>query len=85
MDVKIIEQTKQELEIEIDDDVLPNVLANNLIKKKVDAYFYDPHPLLPGFRLNISSSKAKTDLKKAVGDVEKDLKEFSKLLKKELK
>ncbi len=85
MDVKIIKNKKDSLEIEIDDNIILPVIADTLIKNGVDAYFYNPHPLLPGFRLHIDSDKPIGTLKNAIKIVKDNLNEFAQLLQVEMK
>jgi len=85
MDVTVVEENEGVLEFEVNDSVLPNVLASKMAKNNVDAFFYRPHPLLPGYRVHIESSNPRKDLSKAVGDVESDLKELTALFNKSLK
>ncbi|MEA1924474.1 MAG: hypothetical protein U9M95_01245 [Candidatus Altiarchaeota archaeon] len=85
MEVTLIQDDKENLEIEINDSLLPNVLATRLARNRIDSYFYNPHPLLPGYRVHIESKDGKEDLKKAINDLEKDIGELSKLFSKELK
>ncbi|OYT54793.1 MAG: hypothetical protein B6U72_01625 [Candidatus Altiarchaeales archaeon ex4484_2] len=85
MDVAIIEDDKEKLEIEINDSTLPNALATRLARNRIDAYFYNPHPLLPGYRIHIESKNGKEDLKKAINDLKGDIEEIYNLFSKELK
>jgi DNA-directed RNA polymerase subunit L len=85
MEVTYIQDDEEDLEIEINDSILPNVLATRLARNKIDSYFYNPHPLLPGYRIHLESKNGKKDIKKAISDVEKDIDEMSDLFSKGLK
>jgi len=45
---------------------------------KVDAYAYEPHPLLPGYRLHIEAKDPLKELNSAIKTVEADWKAFQK-------
>lgn len=64
---------------------LGEALKVMLVKRGLDAYTYEPHPLSAGCRLNISGKNSKKKLKKAIKDVEKEWKNFEKSLQKKLK
>lgn len=65
---------------------LPEVLKTILLKRGVNAYAHEPHPLIPGYNLNISGAKnPKKELKNALSEVEKNWNEFRLLLEKKLK
>jgi len=85
MEVTLIQDDNEDLEIEINDSILPNVLATRLARNKIDSYFYNPHPLLPGYRIHLESKNGNKDIKKAISDVEKDIDEMSDLFSKGLK
>ena len=70
---------------EISSRELPEVLKIRLAKRGVDAYTYEPHPLIPGYRLNVSGKNSKKELKKALEDTKKEWNKFGKLLQKKLK
>jgi len=80
MAVKFIEKKKDSIELEFDDKVFPNIIRANLVEHNVDSYCYDPHPLLPGYRLHVDAKDAMKELKNSVKRVEKDWNEFGKLL-----
>ncbi|MBM3309445.1 MAG: hypothetical protein FJY77_04245 [Candidatus Altiarchaeales archaeon] len=82
MEVKILENKDDVLEIEFDDKTVPNVLARQLNKEGVDAYVYEEHPLLAGYRLHIKASDPVKKLKKALSTVEDDWTELKKELTK---
>lgn len=81
MKIKFLKKTKDTLEIESDDNVLPNVLCSALTKNDVDAYYYIPHPLLPRHVLHIDAKEPMEKLRSAVSSVESDWTKFGKLLK----
>lgn len=78
MKVSIVEKKDGLLEIECDDKVLPNALLGVLMANKVDAYAYEPHPLLPGYRLHIEAKDPLKELNSAIKTVEADWKAFQK-------
>ncbi|HDH41254.1 MAG TPA: hypothetical protein ENG12_02460 [Candidatus Altiarchaeales archaeon] len=85
MEIKFIQKKKGVVELEFDDKTLPNALVGVLSEMGVDAYVYDPHPLIPGYRLHVEAPDAMKELKSAMNRVEKEWKEFHKLLKGEMK
>ena len=85
MKVTIIEKKDGLLEIEFEDKVLPNALLSVLMKNKVDAYTFEPHPLLPGYRLHIEADKPEKELEKAIKSVEDDWNKLGKELKSKVK
>lgn len=85
MEVKFIQKEKDVLKLEFDDKALPNALAEVLSDGGVDAYVYEPHPLIIGYRLHVEAPDATKELKSALDRVEQEWKEFNTLLKKELK
>jgi DNA-directed RNA polymerase subunit L len=80
MEIKFIQKKKGVVQLEFDDKVLPNALVEVLSQKGVDAYVYEPHPLMPYYGLHVEASDAMKELKSALDEVEKDWKEFGKLL-----
>jgi len=70
---------------EIPEKNLPEILHAALVEKGIDSYTYDPHPLIMGRRLCISSENLMDDLNNAVDNVKSKLDELQKLFKKELK
>lgn len=80
MTIKFIEKKKESVEMEFDDKVLPNLLRTNLIEHGVDSYCYDPHPLLPGYRLHVDAKDALKEIKGSVKRLEKDWKDFAKVV-----
>ncbi len=84
MEVKFIEKKKDVIELEFDEKTLPNALLGALTEEDVDAYVYEPHPLIKSYRLHIEAADAAKELKAAVDTVEDQWTEFGKLLKKEL-
>lgn len=85
MEIKFIERKDDILELEFDDKAVVNPLVEILLKNGVDAYCYEPHPMITGYRLHIETKDAEKELKKAVNTLEKEWMEFGKLLKKEIK
>lgn len=84
MDYKVVEKDKGVLEIELDDKTLLNALLSVLRESKADAYTYDPHPLIPGFRLHIESKDPEGDLRKALSSLDKVVADLEKQAKKVL-
>ncbi|MBN2250859.1 MAG: hypothetical protein JW724_02140 [Candidatus Altiarchaeota archaeon] len=84
MKVDIVTKKKGVLEVECEDKNLPIALLNVLVKDKVDAYTYEPHPLLPAYRLHIEADDSSNELKKALKTVEADWKSFGDELQKKL-
>lgn len=82
MTAKFIEKKKDSIEMEFDDKVLPNLMRTDLIEHGVDSYCYDPHPLLPGYRLHVDAKDAMKEIKDSVKRVEKDWKDFGKAVTK---
>jgi DNA-directed RNA polymerase subunit L len=78
MKVSIMEKKDNLLDIEFDDKVLPNALLGVLMANKVDAYAYEPHPLIPGYRLHIEAKDPMKELNTAIKTVEADWKAFQK-------
>jgi DNA-directed RNA polymerase subunit L len=70
---------------DISNKELPEVLRLELIKNGVDAYTYESHPLIPGYRLNVSGKNPKKEIKNALKNVEKEWNELRSLLEKKLK
>lgn len=85
MKVNILEKKKDSLEIEFDDKVLPNALLAVLKNNKVDAYAYEPHPLLGTYRLHIDAEDPVKELKAAIKEVESNWNEFARELKSVIK
>jgi len=85
MKVTIIEKKEGLLEVEFDDKVLPNALLGALARKKVDAYVYEPHPLLMRYRIHVEAHDAMKELQGAIKVVEAEWSEFGKELKSRLK
>lgn len=85
MKVSIIDKKDGLLDVEFDDKVLPNALLSVLMANKVDAYAYEPHPLLPGYRLHIEAKDPMKELNSALKTVEADWKAFEKEFKAKYK
>lgn len=85
MKVSIVEKKDGVLEVEFDDKLLPNTLLAALIKNKVDAYTYEPHPLLPAYRLHIDADNPMKELHASIKAVEADWEKFGKELSSKLK
>ncbi len=83
MEVKFIEKKKKSIELEFDYKTLPNALAGVLADNGVDAYFYEPHPLIKNYRLHLEADDAMKELKSAVDKLEGDWMEFRKVLVKD--
>lgn len=82
---KIIEKKKDSLEIEFYSKSIPHALASTLSESGVDAYTYEPHPLIPGFRLKIEAPNPEAALKKAVSKLSTDWKKLESEIEKQLK
>ncbi|MFC2163033.1 hypothetical protein ACFLRF_05070 [Candidatus Altiarchaeota archaeon] len=85
MDFKVIEKKKDSLELEFDEKEIPLLIVHELTKNGIDAYFYDPHPLLHGFRVHIDADDPMKEFKKAVDELSKDWSLFKKELEAKLK
>lgn len=85
MDIKFIERKDDLLELEFDSKSIANSLLEILLKNGVDAYFYEPHPMINGYRLHIEAKNAERGLKNAINTLGKEWDEFGKLLKKGIK
>jgi DNA-directed RNA polymerase subunit L len=85
MKASILEKKDGVLEIEFDDKLLPNTLLAALIKNKVDAYTYEPHPLIPAYRLHIDADHPMKELQAALKAVEGDWEKFEKELTSKIK
>jgi len=64
---------------------LPEILCAALKEKGIDTFTYDPHSLIMGRCLCISSENPIKDLNFAVDKVKSDLNEMQKLFEKKLK
>ena len=82
MTIKFVEKKKGSIEVEFDDKVLPNLMRTDLIEHDVDSYCYDPHPLLPGYRLHVDAKDTMKEIKDSLKRVEKDWKDFGKAVTK---
>jgi len=80
MEFKFVEKKKGSVEVEFDEKEIPVSLASILTGNGVDAYWYEPHPLMAGVRLHINSDDAMKDFKKAVNDLSGEWGEFKKLV-----
>lgn len=78
MEYEVIEKGKDFLEIEVTDKALPNALLPILHEMGVDAYAYDNHPLVPGYRLRVVAKDPVKELKKAADKLSKDWKALAK-------
>jgi DNA-directed RNA polymerase subunit L len=85
LDFKFIEKKKNILELEFDEKEIPVMLVHELTNKGVDAYYYEPHPLLTGFRVHIEAKDALSELKSAVKALDKDWSELKKAVEARLK
>ena len=79
MEFKFIEKKKDVVEVEFDEKEIPICLASTLVRNGVDAYWYEPHPLLVGIRLHIQDDDAMGVFKTAVKDLSKEWDGFKKL------
>lgn len=84
MEMKILTNKKGVLELEFDEKTLPEVLCAELQKKGVDAYAYEEHPLLTGYKLHIEDKEPMKKLKLATSQVDKDWKSLRKSLEKKI-
>ncbi|HHQ44924.1 MAG TPA: hypothetical protein ENN13_02165 [Candidatus Altiarchaeales archaeon] len=84
MDVRFIKKEKDVVEIEFSEKEVPQALISILNEMGVDAYTYEPHPLMPGFRLHIESDDALADFQKALKRLGGDWSDFSKLIESKL-
>jgi len=84
LEPKILEDRKNSIEIRFSEKSFPNALLDKLHRNGIDAYVYEPHPLLNEIRLRIEATEPKKELKKAIKEIEREWGEFNKLLMKEL-
>jgi len=84
LEPKILEDRKNSIEIRFSEKSFPNALLDKLHNSGIDAYVYEPHPLLNEIRLRIEATEPKKELKKVIKDVKKGWREFNRLLMKEL-
>jgi len=84
MEVNILIEKEDELELELDNKSIANLLRAELIAMGVDAYTYEPHPLLPGYRLHIKAPKARDKFIEAVERADKNWKKLHKMVEEAL-
>ncbi len=77
MDINIVEKKKDMIEIEFFEKEVAISLVGELLSAGIDAYWYEPHPLIPGFRVHLDSNKPAADLKNAVASLKKDWADMS--------
>jgi DNA-directed RNA polymerase subunit L len=86
MDIKIIENKKDSLRVEIHgtDHAMMNLLRGKLESgKEVDFSTYsEPHPLLDGFVVTVKGKDSEASFKKALAELKADAKEISAAFKK---
>ena len=80
MEFKFVEKKKGIVEVEFYEKEIPVCLASTLVKNGVDAYWYEPHPLMPGVRLHIEADDALGEFKGAVKDLTSEWDSFKKLV-----
>ncbi|MCX6695726.1 MAG: hypothetical protein NTU61_05475 [Candidatus Altiarchaeota archaeon] len=80
MEFKFVEKKKGVVEIEFDEKEIPICLASTLVRNGVDAYWYEPHPLIPGIRLHVKAGDAMKEFKSAVKDLNDEWSGFKKLV-----
>ena len=85
MEFKFISKRKGVVELEFDETEVPVALSGVLLRSGVDAYWYDPHPLKPGFRLHVEAEDALGELKKAVSGLDSEWVQFRKAVEAKLK
>jgi|WetSurMetagenome_2_1015567.scaffolds.fasta_scaffold149049_2 DNA-directed RNA polymerase subunit L len=85
MELKFVEKKKGVVELEFDEKELPVALTGALLKNGVDAYWYEPHPLLGKVRLHIDADDAQSELKKAVSALDSEWGQFRKAVEAKLK
>jgi DNA-directed RNA polymerase subunit L len=85
MEFKFVEQKKDVIELEFDEKETPMALVGVLSNSGVDAYGYEPHPLIKGFRVHIEADDAKAELKKAVDSLDTQWSQFKKAVTAKLK
>lgn len=78
VEYKVVEKTKDGLEVELDDKTIAAALVSELNDRGVDAASYDPHPLFPAARIIIKSKSGEKDLKAAVSGLEKNVASLKK-------
>ena len=85
MEFKFVEKKKGVVEVEFNEKDIPICLASTLVKNGVDAYWYEPHPLMPGVRLHIEAEDAMKEFKGAVSDLTKEWDSFRKIVEGKFK
>jgi DNA-directed RNA polymerase subunit L len=85
MEFKFVEKKKDVVELEFDEKEIPVALCGVLSANDVDAYWYEPHPLIPGFRLHIEAADAQAELKKAIATLGAEWSQFKKGVEAKLK
>ena len=85
MEFKVIEKKKNLVEIEFDEKDIAIALVGVLSNNGVDAYTYEPHPLIRGFRAHIEADDAMGELKKAISGMGSDWTQFRKAFDAKLK
>jgi len=85
MEFRFVEKKKDVVEVEFDEKEMPVALVGVLLESDIDAYWYEPHPLIPGFRLHIEADDAMGEFKKAVTRLNREWSEFKKALEAKLK
>ena len=85
MEFRFVEKKKDVIELEFDEKETPMALVGVLSENGVDAYGYEPHPLIPGFRVRIEADDAKAELKKAVDSLDTQWSQFKKAVAAKLK
>jgi len=85
MEFKFVERKKGVVELEFSEKEVAIALSSVLLRNDVDAYWYEPHPLLHGFRLHVEAEDAFGELKKAVSGLDSEWSEFRKAVEAKLK
>ena len=80
MEFKFIEKKKGVVEVEFYEKEIPVCLASTLVRSGIDAYWYEPHPLMAGIRLHVEADDALKEFKGAVSDLSKEWDGFKKLV-----
>jgi hypothetical protein len=85
VEFEFIEKKKGIVELEFNEKEVPVALSSVLLDRGVDAYWYEPHPLKPGFRLHVEADDAMGELKKAVSSLDSEWSQFWKAVEAKLK
>lgn len=84
MNFEIVDEEKDSCEIQFDEKEVAVALVGVLLDNGVDAYWYEPHPLKPFFRIHVDAVKPVDEIKKAVKGLDSNWSEFKKAVESKL-